>query len=586
MTRAIRLLAAAAAFLAASLLSSPPAGAAAGDKASLTFELGGESLLRGAPTGLDVMVEVEAGWHIQAHKPNEKFLIPTVLELQVPEGVKVHEVAYPRPDKASFAFAPGKEFLVYAGKLGLATALELPADFGASEVRVVASLRYQACDDENCLPPRTATAEAVFAVDQGTAAAPAATGAARAAADQGESRIARWLDELGLAATFALVALLGLGLNLTPCVYPLISVTVSFFGSQAHGSTRRTLMLALLYVAGISIAFSTLGVLAALSGEIFGAALQKPSVLLAIAGLMVALSLSCFGLYTLQPPAAVMQVAGGAATGALGAVFMGLTMGIVAAPCVGPIVLGLLTFVGARQDPVLGFGLFTALSLGMGAPYVALALAARSMRSLPRSGEWLRWMEHFFGFVLLGLAVHFVEPLLPGAIKSLALPALIAVAAVFLGFVDPSGAHLGRFPWLKRAVGAAGLAIAVWFGWPEPAAIRWLPYSDQVLAEARREGRPVVVDVAAEWCIPCKEMDATTFRDPEVRDEAERFVMVKLDMTLEGEENDRLTELFLIRGVPTTLFLDPAGEESERKVGYVSAEEMVETMRRVRNASS
>jgi thiol:disulfide interchange protein DsbD len=577
MTRTIRLL------CAVLLLAGAPAFAAAG-KVTLDFELGGESLVRGAPTGLDVMVSIQEGWHIQAHRPNEKFLIPTVLELEVPAGVAVHDVLYPRPDKASFAFAPGKQFLVHEGKLGLATALELPADFDGDTVPVTARLRYQACDDENCLPPATATFTASFPV--GTAGHPGAAvpGSGLSGGALDDSRIGGWIERHGLLATLFLVALLGLGLNLTPCVYPLISVTVSFFGTQAHGSTGRALALALLYVAGISIAFSALGVLAALSGGLFGGALQKPPVLLAIAALMVALSLSCFGLYTLQPPAAVMRVAGGAATGVAGALFMGLTMGLVAAPCVGPIVIGLLTFVGSRQDPVLGFALFTALSLGLGAPYVVLALAARSIRSLPRSGEWLLWTEHLFGFVLLGLAVYFVQPLLPVAIKELALPALVLVAAVYLGFLDPAGTKLQSFLPLKRLAGVGGIALALWMGWPEAASgsVEWTPYSDAALAEAREQGRPAVVDVAAEWCIPCKEMDVTTFRDQGVRQEAESFVMLKLDMTMEGDENDRLTEQFLIRGVPTTMFFGPDGAEVERKVGYVSAEEMVAAMQRAR----
>jgi thiol:disulfide interchange protein DsbD len=334
----------------------------------------------------------------------------------------------------------------------------------------------------------------------------------------------------------------------------------------------------------MGVTVSSLGVAAALSGGLFGAALQKPAVLLAIAGLMVALSLSCFGVYTLQAPAAVMRVAGASAGGALGAVFMGLTMGIVAAPCVGPIVIGLLTFVGARQDPLLGFGLFAALSAGLGAPYVVLALAARSLRSLPRSGEWLLWTEHLFGFVLLGLAVYFVQLLLPQTLRALALPALIAVAAVYLGFLDPAGGALRGFAPLKRGAGIAGLALALWMGWPEPShgSIPWQPYTDQALSEARSEGRPVVIDVAAEWCIPCKEMEKTTFRHPEVQAEAEAFRMLRLDMTYEGDENDRLTEELLIRGVPTTVFLGPDGEEVERKVGYVSAAEMLEAMRRVK----
>jgi thiol:disulfide interchange protein DsbD len=259
-------------------------------------------------------------------------------------------------------------------------------------------------------------------------------------------------------------------------------------------------------------------------------------------------------------------------------------MGIVAAPCVGPIVIGLLTFVGSRQDPLLGFGLFAALSAGLGAPYVVLALAARSLRSLPRSGEWLLWTEHLFGFVLLGLAVYFVKLLLPSPLREYALPALIAVAAVYLGFIDPAGGMLRGFIPVKRAAGSAGLALALWFGWPETShgSIPWQPYSDQALSDARTQGKPVVIDVGAEWCIPCKEMEATTFRHPDVQAEAEAFRMLRLDMTYEGEENDRLTETLLIRGVPTTLFFGPRGDEVDRKVGYVSAEEMLEAMRRVK----
>jgi len=571
MTRAALLLGACVLLAAAPLYAAP-------GKVTLSFEPDTENLVRGAPVGLDIIADIAAGWHIQAHKPTEKYLIPTVLEIEAPPGVKVHEVNYPRPDTASFRFAPGKEFLVYAGKLGLASALELAAEYAAAKVPIKARLRYQACDDENCLPPATAEAEMVFGVGDGTGTAPASKKPAAGV----DSRIEGWLKSYGYGVTFLLVAFLGLGLNLTPCVYPLISVTVSFFGTQAHGSTSRALILALFYVFGIAVTFSALGVAAALSGGLFGAALQKPVVLLFIAALMVLLALSCFGFYTLQPPPAVMRVAGSAATGALGAVFMGLTMGIVAAPCVGPAVLGLLTFVASRQDPLLGLALFGALSAGLGAPYLVLAVAAPSLRSLPRSGGWLMWVEHVFGFVLLGLAVYFIKPLLPPNVRDFALPALVLAASVHLGFFDPAGATLPYFSRLRHFAGVAGIAVALWMGWPSHTGtpIRWLPYSDAALAEAKSAGAPVVIDVEAEWCLPCKEMDATTFRHPEVTAEAEKFRMMKLDMTQEGGENDRLTEMFLIRGVPTTLFLGPDGEEVERKVGFVSAEDMLSAMRR------
>src|SRR5262249_37965556 len=148
------------------------------------------------------------------------------------------------------------------------------------------------------------------------------------------------------------------------------------------------------------------------TGSLFGAAMQQPAVLAAIALLMVVLALGNFGLYHVRLPSALVQAAGRAGTGALGALMMGLTMGVVGAPCCGPIVAALLLYVGARQSAPLGLALFFTLGLGMGLPYVGLAAVAGRLRRLPRSGAWLGWMERLFGFVLLGLALHFATPLL------------------------------------------------------------------------------------------------------------------------------------------------------------------------------
>src|SRR6185369_17896931 len=239
-----------------------------------------------------------------------------------------------------------------------------------------------------------------------------------------------WLRERGLLATLALAALFGLGLNLTPCVYPLISVTIAYFGGQSGRATGGVLALAVAYVLGIAITFSTLGVAAALSGGIFGAALQRPPVLAAIAGLLVLLAASNFGVYQFRMPAALTNRAGKASGGIVGALAMGLTMGVVAAPCVGPIVIALLLFVAARQDAILGFALFFALAIGMGVPYLGLAVVAGSIRRLPRSGEWLGWIEHLFGFLLRGMALYFATPLLDARVVGFVGPLLIAVAGL------------------------------------------------------------------------------------------------------------------------------------------------------------
>lgn len=559
--------------------------AAPPSRLSLELEIAGEGAPRGGIMPLDVFAHIERGWHINGHEPNQPFLIPTELTLELPTGVTYEPIGYPPPDRRKFAFAGDEELLVYEGKLGMATAIRTSAGFQGASLRIEAALRYQACNDTTCLPPTTARAT----IDVPIVAASAAVvdesaftdepGGAAPGADGGD-RFARWLDERGLAFTLLAVALLGLGLNLTPCVYPLISVTIAYFGRQAPGRGRLTL-LAGVYVLGIALSFSALGLAAAVSGGLFGAALQQPVVLLFIAGVMVALALSSFGLYQIQPPAALMRWAGGAGGGMAGALFMGLTMGIVAAPCVGPIVLGLLVFVGSRQDLLLGFLLFFSLALGMGAPYLGLAAAAGSIKSLPRSGEWLAWTEHLFGCVLLAMAGYFVAPLLPLPWRSYLLPAIVAASGIYLGFIDPAGGTLRTFLQVKRAAGAAMIVFAVWLAQPQAPeqAIAWEGLDG--IRDDRAGDRPVLIDFAAEWCIPCREMDHTTYVDPDVVREAERFRMLKADITEENPRTRKFVEDYDVRGVPTVILLTAAGEEKQRLVGYIGPDEMLEAMRQV-----
>lgn len=403
-------------------------------------------------------------------------------------------------------------------------------------------------------------------------------------ADMEGTPVARWLQEKGVLFTFLAIALLGLGLNLTPCVYPLLSVTVAYFGGQHTGQPRRVLGLATVYVVGIALTFSILGMAAALSGSLFGGALQTPYASAFVALVLVTLALSSFGFYTIQPPYLLMRLAGGSRGGVVGALFMGLTMGIVAAPCVGPVVVGLLLFVGSRQDPILGFLMFFTLALGLGLPYLALATLSGSLPRLPRSGEWLQWIERLFGFVLLGTALYFVDPLLPAQTSRLLFPAFFILAGIYLGFVERSGRSLRLFPWLKRSVGAAALALAIWPFVPSQVegAIRWQPFSPHLLVEARQQCKPAVVDVRADWCLPCKEMDRTTFVDPRVAEKTSDFVMLQADVThITPEVEERVKELEVL-GVPTTLFIDRSGKERKRLIGYVSPGRFLNEMAAVR----
>lgn len=544
-----------------------------------------DSVLRGASADFRVAAEIAGGWHVNAHEPTDPFLIPTVASFDLPEGIRVTDVAYPEPEEHEFAFAAGKMLLVYDGKIQIPGKLHVDESFRGSTAEIVATVRYQACNDTTCMPPRNAIAKGTFKVRDTAAVAPAAGAPAAGGAGSGIPGVgidfAAWLSERGLGLTLLLIVALGLGLNLTPCVYPLISVTIAFFGSQAQENTGRRLRLALAYVLGITLTFSAVGVAAAFSGGIFGAALQKPPVLVFIAGVLTILAMSSFGFFQLQAPTWLMQKVGGSTQGAVGALFMGSTMGIVAAPCVGPVVLGLIVFAGSQQSVPLGLAMFFALGLGLGLPYVGLAMAAGSINSLPRSGDWMVWIERLFGFLLLGLAVYFIAPLLPKVIAVWVVPALIAGAAVFLGFVDRSGNSLAYFPPIKRVAGIAGIALATWFAWPQPAEsqIRWQVLDVATAERAGELGRPSVIDFVAEWCIPCHEMEVTTFADPAVLEEAGRFEMFKADITTEDETTTALIERFAVQGVPTVIYLDSNGNEVQRFVGYVGPEQMLEAMR-------
>lgn len=569
--------------LAALLLAVIAHPAEAVGRVALDLSLGKPEAVRGGETPLDARAIVANGWHINAHQPTETFLIPTELSFVLPPGIATGTVHYPSPETKSFAFAPGKQLLVHEGTLTISTTLMVPADFVGSKIRIEAKLRYQACNDTTCSPPTTATTELLVPVE-GTAPGPA-TQTEPPTSDGGlRVDVARWLAERGLVTTLLFVVLLGLGLNLTPCVYPLISVTLAYFGMQGHHHTWRIAMLATIYVLGIIFSFSAVGVAASFSGGMFGALLQKPVVLIGLAALMVVLALSSFGVYQLQPPAWLMQRASSAAPGVLGAFLMGLTMGVVAAPCIGPVVVGLLVYVGSQQDAMLGFELFFALGLGMGLPYLVLAMAAGSIKALPRSGDWLIWVERVFGFILLGLAAYFVSPLLPKPLGRLTVPIIMAVAGVYLGFIDRSGRNLRLFRPLQRVAGLVALLTAVWIVAPQRAesTIRWTPYSPAALEAARSAGQPAVLDFVADWCIPCHEMDSTTFRDADVQNEAERFAMLRADVTSESDATSALIEQYEVKGVPTIILFDPSGNEAKRLVGYVGEEQLLKAMSEVR----
>ncbi len=380
----------------------------------------------------------------------------------------------------------------------------------------------------------------------------------------------------------------GMALNLTPCVYPLIPITVSYFGGQAaKGGEGQGKLVAhgLCYMMGLALTNSVLGVVASLTGGLMGAMLQNPIVLIVVAAVLVFFATSLFGLWEMRLPSGLTQAAAKSYTGYFGSLFMGLTLGVVAAPCIGPFVLGLLTWVASMGSPWLGFLIFFTLSLGLGLPLFLLAMFSGQLEKLPRSGGWMIWVRKLMGWVLVGMALHFIRPLLPGY-WGIVLLALVALAAgLHLGWLDKNQANFRTFPWLKGGVGVACLVLATFLVTSramQGPGVAWKPYSDDVLKEAGKLNKPVIIDFYATWCTPCNELEEVTFHDASVVNQAEsNFVMVKVDVTKGGNPlYERLLQQYGVKGVPTIVFLDSNGKERQdlRLVDYLPPDQFLGRM--------
>jgi thiol:disulfide interchange protein DsbD len=567
----------------------------------------------GAVSQLEVDAAVLPGWHINSDHPKSEDFIKTTLSVEPPASVKSGKVQYPPAEEIAPAFSGGEKLSVFSGQMKFLVPLDAASDYKpAPNSEVGVTLEYQPCNDNICMPPAKVRASAAlksiqpasvgssphawldrlqivpsaFADTTGDTANDSADIGREGASDT-SGAAGSWLAHVfaahGMLIGFLAVLLGGLALNLTPCVYPLIGVTVAYFGNQG-GGPRRIVMLALIYVLGIALTFSLAGVAVALSGGLFGAALQSPIVLIAIASMLLVLAASSFGMFSLRPPQWLMSRAGAARPGYLGSLVMGLGMGVVAAPCIGPIVLGLLLMVERSASPLFGFALFFTLAIGLGLPYVALALAAGQIRALPRSGEWLAWVEQLFGFVLIGLAMYFVDPVVHGWTMAL-MPYYAAGVGIFLGFVTPAGRQWRPFLVFRSLIGVASVGALLWMitstSAKPSAQLAFDPYDAAALKEARAARKPVVIDFSATWCVPCREMVRTTFRDPAVIEAASHFVRLQADITERNDRNTRLALEYAIRGVPTTVFIDKHGRILKREVGYLNSRQFLNDLHEV-----
>ena len=407
------------------------------------------------------------------------------------------------------------------------------------------------------------------------------------------------------AGTFAVLFGAGILTSLTPCVYPLIPITVSVFGARQSQKRARSVALSATYVGGIAAMYSVLGVSAALSGRAFGSFLSSPWVIAVLALFLLALALSMFGAFELQLPDAAMQKLQFVKGAGFGSAFgMGLVAGIVAAPCTGPVLAGVLAYVATQRSVVLGFWMLFTYALGMGVLF--FVLGATSLR-LPRSGAWMETVKSVLGIALVAAAVALILPMLPRppalplSLRAVEIVAgVLAFAAVAFGALSLSFHGDAREKLFKAVTLAAFLAaVGLRFGWAgmpraEKGAleIAWLHDEAAAVAQAKASGKPILIDFFAEWCAACKELDVHTFSDEAVKREVnEKFVALKIDNTDETEAIEQLQKKYGVQGLPTVLMVackDPVQPQCSvpqdgpgRVTGYIPPPEMIDRLRRV-----
>ena len=425
------------------------------------------------------------------------------------------------------------------------------------------------------------------------------------------------LESGRFAVALAVIFAGGLLTACTPCVYPLIPITVSVFGARKAESRGKSILLTSAYVVGMGFVFSILGVVAALSGKAFGSALGNPWVVTGLAVFLLVLASSMFGAFELALPsswATKLNTVGGA--GLAGAFLMGSVSGFLAAPCTGPVLTGLLAFVAKTQSVALGGSFLFVYALGIGVPFFLLGVF--TVR-LPKSGVWMEWVKSVLGIMLVALAINYLKDAFPsvrdlvaqaasalGRWPGTALAAALTVVGILIGAVHLSfkeGARQFAFKGLGvamvvgalvlrggalNAVDSSGKATSLtWhYRFPDDPKAVTLTAFEAKLAQAQSEGKPVMIDFFADWCAACKELDRETYVASDVIHEASRFVNIKVDATNEDDVPaiQDLYKKFGIQGLPTVAFVSSKGQvlTDPRVTGFLAPEQFVTELRKVK----
>ncbi len=554
----------------------------------------------GSQFQIAIVIEMAKGWHINANPPGEG-LSPTVITPPQLPNITFGKIVYPKGDMLEIASIVGQAS-VYHDTVSIGIEATLDQNAPIEPINLDFKLDYQACSDEQCLLPQTidilipidvvSHEEIIQRINEDIFSDITFSEESDVSKNNEdiEGGVAGALSGGNLWLAFLLVFVGGVVTSLTPCVYPLIPITVSIFGANESTGILKSFLLSLVYVFGIVLIYSILGVVVASTGALFGGVMANPFVIGFISLVLVTLGLSMFGVFEIQLPSSVqnkLNTVGG--TGFVGAFGMGTVAGVIAAPCTGPALAAVLAYIATTQSLFLGFWLMFTYALGMGILFICIGTFSGLLSALPRSGGWMYILENIFGIAIITMALYFLKDLkafepitgfLQNSLPFFAIAGVLIVIGLWLGKLTERFKGISTKMQLRKACGLI-LAIVGAFmivgglqqhsGGTHP---NWVKDEPIALETAMQENKLVMLDFYATWCGACNELDNHTFSDQRVVDRLEEYITVKLDFSANSDKT--LTDKYSIRGLPVVIFMDAQGKIYERIEKFVKPEKMLE----------
>ncbi|AEG00158.1 protein-disulfide reductase DsbD [Methylomonas methanica] len=538
------------------------------------------------------------GYYLYKHK----------LGLTLAESTRTQLAKLPLPPGETHLDEEFGQVEVYRNELSLDVPLQRQS-LAAESVELTA--KFQGCADRGvCYPPMTS--KVVLQLPATEALVPVIESEQDAASEQ--DRIVNALKSDSLVLT--LISFFGFGvlLSLTPCVFPMIPILSGIIvGHGHHISTRKAFLLSASFVLASALMYTVFGILAALFGSNLQAAFQEPWVIATFAGMFVLLSLSMFGFYNLQIPAGLQSKLHHSSDrhrdgSYWGAGVMGALSSLIVGPCVAAPLAAALIYIGQTGDVVLGGSALFAMGLGMGLPLLLVGASAGKL--LPKAGEWMNATKAVFGVVMLAVAVWMLSRILPATVIMLLSAMLLIIPAIYLNAIEPLPQPSSGWKKLWKGLGLmmllfgvlqliglsagntnplqplAGLAVGGEVQAKEGIQfkrVRGIAELEQTLQQAKANQQWVMLDFYADWCVSCKEMEAYTFTDTQVKQQLQNFVLIQADVTENNDEDKALLQRFNLVGPPGIIFFDPAGQErsNKRVIGYQDAATFVNSLKQL-----